>query len=207
MIFEKVNQAADVAEIRRYLFRLTDTINRELDALSADIADKLKGFEREEKQDSSPEGVIPIDSGGTGATTAQAARTNLGAAAASHNHSATDITSGTLPAARGGTGAGSVTAALASEKKTWNGQIAPGASISFQMAARDAYLVTVSGVASSTASGLVMLTCGSHAVIDVIKASQGVTASYSNTTVTFTNTSTVNYYLGAIALYGQINKV
>lgn len=36
---------------------------------------------------------------------------NIGAAAASHNHSASNITSGTLAIARGGTGAGSAAAA------------------------------------------------------------------------------------------------
>ena len=42
---------------------------------------------------------------GTGATTAANARSNLGAAAASHNHDAGNITSGALAIARGGTGA------------------------------------------------------------------------------------------------------
>ena len=49
--------------------------------------------------------TIGIPQGGTGATTAEAARTALGAAAASHNHSASNITSGTLPITRGGTNA------------------------------------------------------------------------------------------------------
>ena len=48
---------------------------------------------------------ITIDKGGTGATTAADARTSLGAAASTHEHSAADITSGTLPLTRGGTGA------------------------------------------------------------------------------------------------------
>ena len=70
-------------------------------------------------------GVLPVANGGTGATTAAAARTALGVAYGtaagtvcqgndsrlsdartpkSHNHAATEITSGTLPIARGGTG-------------------------------------------------------------------------------------------------------
>ena len=55
--------------------------------------------------------TVSVAKGGTGATTAAQARANLGitaanigAAASSHNHSAANITSGTLPVARGGTG-------------------------------------------------------------------------------------------------------
>lgn len=68
--------------------------------------------------------AVPITKGGTGSATAADARTalgitpaNIGAqvagsyAAAAHTHSAADITSGTLPIARGGTGA--TTASLA----------------------------------------------------------------------------------------------
>jgi hypothetical protein len=50
-------------------------------------------------------GTLPVNKGGTGATTAAAARANLGAAPTSHNHSASAITSGTLPIEYGGTGA------------------------------------------------------------------------------------------------------
>lgn len=49
-------------------------------------------------------GVLGIGSGGTGATTADAARTALNAAKSDHDHGAADIVSGTLPIARGGTG-------------------------------------------------------------------------------------------------------
>ena len=52
---------------------------------------------------------ISVSNGGTGATSASAALSNLGAAASSHNHSASNITSGTLGVARGGTGKSSVT--------------------------------------------------------------------------------------------------
>lgn len=57
--------------------------------------------------------VIPVDKGGTGATTADAARANLGAAASSHTHGAGDITSGTLPVSHGGTGATNAASARA----------------------------------------------------------------------------------------------
>jgi len=58
-------------------------------------------------------GTLPISGGGTGATSAAAARNNLGAAAAAHVHSASEISNGTLSADRlpvtaiekGGTGA------------------------------------------------------------------------------------------------------
>lgn len=57
-------------------------------------------------------GLLPVTKGGTGATTAAAALTSLGAAPAIHTHSAGDITSGTLAIARGGTGASTPAAAL-----------------------------------------------------------------------------------------------
>ena len=54
-------------------------------------------------------GTLAIAHGGTGATTAAKARTNLGVAASSHNHSAANITPGTLSVARGGTGRATLT--------------------------------------------------------------------------------------------------
>lgn len=65
--------------------------------------------------------TVPINKGGTGATSAASARSNLGitpgnigAAASSHNHNASNITSGTLPLTRGGTGATSASGAVGS---------------------------------------------------------------------------------------------
>lgn len=58
-------------------------------------------------------GTLPISKGGTGATSAAAARTNIQAAKNVHKHNASDIDSGTLssdrfptiPITKGGTGA------------------------------------------------------------------------------------------------------
>lgn|GEM_PF-1132795 len=55
-------------------------------------------------------GTLPVAQGGTGSTTASGALSALGAAAASHNHGAGNITSGTLSVARGGTGAATASA-------------------------------------------------------------------------------------------------
>ncbi|MBQ6165242.1 MAG: hypothetical protein IJK23_12270 [Clostridia bacterium] len=56
--------------------------------------------------------TLPIAHGGTGATTAGDALTNLGAAASSHNHAASAITSGKVPINRGGTNATTASGAL-----------------------------------------------------------------------------------------------
>lgn len=48
--------------------------------------------------------VKPVSEGGTGATDAEQARKNIGAASKQHKHSADDIGGGTIPIANGGTG-------------------------------------------------------------------------------------------------------
>lgn len=55
-------------------------------------------------------GTLPVGQGGTGATSAAAARTNLGVAPTIHGHALTDSNiTGTLPVAQGGTGRTSIT--------------------------------------------------------------------------------------------------
>lgn len=74
-------------------------------------------------------GVVPVEKGGTGAVTASEALSNLGAAAASHNHSAANITSGTLAIARGGTGATTASKAVSNFKTALVDLIYPVGSI------------------------------------------------------------------------------
>lgn len=77
-------------------------------------------------------GVTPIASGGTGATNAADALTNLGACPWTHYHSTGAINSGILPVARGGTGAGSLTASRALVTDT-TGNVAVSAITSTQL--------------------------------------------------------------------------
>lgn len=70
------------------------------------------------------EETVTVAKGGTGATTASQALTNLGAAAASHTHAVADITD-TLPVSKGGTGATTAYAALQSLGITLGTSAAP----------------------------------------------------------------------------------
>lgn len=80
-------------------------------AISATNANKF-AIEAKNAAESIPD-IIPITKGGTGASAASEALSNLGAASSNHTHGAGDITSGTLDIAHGGTGANSATLALA----------------------------------------------------------------------------------------------
>ena len=99
-------------------------------------------------------GTLPIARGGTGATSASAARTALGAAASSHTHSASNITSGTLPIARGGTGATSASAArtalgAAASSHTHSGTSITGLTASRALVSNSSGQVSVSAVTST----------------------------------------------------------
>lgn len=111
------NAAMSIPKMETY-FTAGRPITLQFDAnyIAGDGAWKTLGKQRTSAQDLY--GHVPVESGGTGADNAEDARSNLGitienlgAAAASHVHSAADITSGTLSIARGGTGAATAAAA------------------------------------------------------------------------------------------------
>lgn len=67
-------------------------------------------------------GILPIANGGTGASSAGSALSNLGAAASSHTHAASDITSGTISTSRLGSGTASASNVLHGDS-TWSAVI------------------------------------------------------------------------------------
>lgn len=98
--------------IKSEIDRISGNINAAFSALKARGATVPANATSDDLAKAISSEVVPVANGGTGATTAASARTNLGvtpanigAAAATHKHSAADITSGTLPITRGGTGA------------------------------------------------------------------------------------------------------
>lgn len=78
-------------------------INKRMDTLEQSIKDM---------DTSKIEYPIPVAKGGTGATDVMTARENLGAAASTHTHSASDINDGRLAIVHGGTGASTASQAL-----------------------------------------------------------------------------------------------
>ncbi len=125
-------------------------------------------------------GTVPIASGGTGATSAAAARTNLG------TNDAANITTGILPVARGGTGIGSLAAnrLLGSGATANNIQaitIGTGLSLSGGVLSNSSTGVTGSGVANRLAywSGGTSLTSSSSFTISGAQLNSG---SFSATT-------------------------
>lgn len=109
--------------IQSEIDRIQNNISAALSELEARGADVPAGANSDDLATLIANEIVPVANGGTGATTAANARTNLGitpanigAAPEEHNHAATDITSGTLnsarlptvPVAKGGTGATTV---------------------------------------------------------------------------------------------------
>lgn len=106
--------------IQSEINRIRNNINAALDELEARGADVPAGASSDDLAALIASQIIPVSNGGTGATSAANARTNLGitpenigAADKEHTHSASDITSGTMSinrlptitVAKGGTGA------------------------------------------------------------------------------------------------------
>lgn len=106
--------------IQSEINRIRNNINAALDELEARGADVPAGASSDDLAALIASQIIPVSNGGTGATSATNARTNLGitpenigAADKEHTHSAADITSGTMSinrlptitVAKGGTGA------------------------------------------------------------------------------------------------------
>lgn len=98
--------------IQSEINRIKNNVNAALNELEARGANVPTGANSDDLATLIADEIVPVANGGTGATTAANARTNLGitpanigAAPEDHDHAAGDITSGTLPVARGGTGA------------------------------------------------------------------------------------------------------
>ena len=137
--------------------------------------------------------ILPITMGGTGATTASAALTNLGAAASGHKHAAEDITSGTLAVARGGTGATTASAALTSLGAAAKSHSHTLSDISGGLFRTQKYSIGVQVQAESRATGSKTITSYSgYKPIGVIQV-DGITNGGSFDQIYISNDTTLGY--------------
>lgn len=91
------------AEFNEWFASIKDILDEDT---AGNLANQIASIQEEMEE------TITIEKGGTNATTAEQALTNLGAAKAAHTHAATDIVSGAVPVLYGGTGATTAIGAL-----------------------------------------------------------------------------------------------
>lgn len=162
--------------------------------------------------------TIPVADGGTGATDAATARTNLGitpanigAAPTSHNHDASNITSGSLAIARGGTGAttgaalvpiiptgGSYTSVSANGLITFSGGVRADGIFS---ATYDSYMIILNITSASAADYLFFRYCTGGTANNASSYYNSSMFHQVTTIASWSNGSSVNSYSGRVGYY------